>query len=1474
MQATLPEGLRDPTDFNSTRNAIYDSVFDGIKSKYPIENEVYRLELSDLEYTGPETVSIKDQKEALFKRKSVERPIRGTWKLIEKASGNVVDERKTVIAKVPTLTQRGTYIINGSEYSIAHQMRLRPGVYVRRKENGEHEAHFNVLKGGPGFRIQLEPKTGLFRLRVGQGAVPLYPVLKESGVSDDVLRETMGQELFKVNASQKVSEGQLNKLWSRISFLRAKKETGQSDNKRNFLDVFNNMELDPEVTGFTLGRPATHATPDTLLSAVTKVLKVSRGEAETDDRDSLSYQETLGPEDLFRERIIKDSGRVGARLLWKSTLRKNLGGVPGNALDPQIKSVFFGSGLANSLEEINPLDAIDQAYRVTRMGEGGLPSAQSIPDDARAVQPSQFLFIDPVRTTESLNIGVDLRMARNTKKGKDKALYTRLLDAKTGQETWVPPQIIARSTIMLPEEEYYAASENRSRVAAIRGGRLVYVKPEEVDFKSTSRDDMFNPLSNLTPGVSAMKGGRLLMASKFAIQAMPLKEREAPFVQVLKEGNTSVEKDMGKYVGAVYSSIGGRVTQVTPDEITITNPDGTTNKQELYNNFLFNRKSHIHNTPAVMVGDVVRPGQLLATSNYTDKDGTLSLGRNLRVGYMAHQDSVYEDAVLISESASKKLATERLYTEKADFDKFTEPGLQKFISLFPVKYTREQLDKVDDTGVVRTGTILKKGDPIVLASRQRTAKGSGMLYRGKESRWSDASRVWDHDFDGEVTDVWQDDDGLKVGIKAYAPVEGGDKLVLRHGSKGVVSRVLPDDQMPTSQDGRPLEMILNPQGLITRSNPSQVVEALLGKIAETKGSNYVVPQNMKTSWIEYALDELKKNNIPEVEPVYDPVLRRRIPDVTTGVLYTMALHHQAAAKESGRSTGSYTMEGTPTASEDDDNPKRIGTGEMASLIAHGAPAVVREVKTVRGQRNDDYWQAIAMGYPPPAPSIPPVYNKFMQSIKAAGINIKESGDGRLYLGAMTDSDVDKLSAGEITEPATLKWFSSFERGAYGEASQEPVPNGLFDRGITGGHGGNRFGHITLPEPMPNPAFEEPIRRIIGVTSNEFDEIIAGNRELPGFGYGPKAVHEALRRITPEKELERLKGEYRMSGSASTRDALVKRMKYLDGLVSQGIKPADLMITKVPVLPPVFRPININSKFSSVTSPNVLYMDLLNANKNFKELSSQIEGEPVNDARSAVYGALKAVVGMGDPIKPSRKKQNVRGILDELFGAGGPKTSLIQRSLIGGTTDLAGRAVITPDPNLNMDQIGVPENMAWSMFGKFAVRKLTRQLGDSPDSRMRAVRMVANRDARAKDALLEVMKERPVLSSRAPSLHKFSIMGFEPVLSTGKTIRLNPSVTSTFAADFDGDTMNVHAVVTPDAVKQVKEKMLPSANLLSPADFGPLYTPRQEFLYGLYEATTRRKTDKIPTPFRRVSDAIAAFKRGEIDVDDEVEIVEK
>jgi len=1467
--APQPPELLDFLDYPSMRNRIYDGVVDAVKTKYPIENDRYRLELTDVDYKGPERYSLSDQKKAILQRNSLYRNLNGTWRLTDKATGKPVDTYKSTIAHVPFLTSRGTYILRGNEYTVSNQMRLRGGVFTRRKENGDLEAHFNIVKGGPGFRVFMEPRTGIFRMQVGQARLRMYPIMKAMGVSDAQLQKLWGSDLYQANATLKGKDSTLEKLWARLANARARNETNEKAPK-NFVALLDNFKLDPEVTKRTLGQPYDRVTPEVLNRTMQKLINVGKGTEDTDDRDSLAFQETWSANDFFRERIMKDSGRLAARALWKATLRGNLSGMQPSLLTPQLDAVFFKAGVAQPLEEINALDALDQNLRITRMGEGGMSGMDTIPEEARDVQPSHFMFIDPIRTPESGRVGVDARVAFNTFKGPNKAMYTKVLN-RAGKPVFLPPTDLVDTAIAFPGELQKAKREGRTHVKAMVAGELKYAPIKEVKYQAPSHQGLFTYGSNMIPLVSSIDGGRLLMGAKMQSQALPLRDAESPLVQSVDPQAQSFYKRLGKYVGAVRNEAGGQVIRVKPHQVVVKQTDGQLREYEMYDNFPLNRKTYVHNTPLVNVGDMVSKGQLLAKSNFTDDQGTVALGKNLRVAYMPYKGLNFEDAIVVSDSAAKKLASEHMYTEKMDFDNMTSAKRSAFVSMFPAQYNRAQLDKIGDDGIVMPGAIVEPDDPLILATQRRTSKGAGMLYRGAKSPFRDASVVWKHHFPGRVTDVWSDKNGVKVAVQAYAPAEVGDKLSGRYGDKGVIGAVVPDDQMPMDEGGNPLEVLLNPLGVISRKNPAQMLEAVLGKIAAKRGKPYEVPGFSDENMVEWTIKEMQKHGVKDTETLVNPETGRQIPRVLTGNRYIMKLHHTAESKESGRALGAYTMEGMPSKGQpgDDDNPKRVGLGEMQALISHGAIENIKDIKTIRGQRSDDYWRAMALGFPPPSPNIPNAYKRFMSMMQAAGINIKKRGD-HLHLTAMTDKDVDEMSGGEIENTGTVRWLTEYGRGTFGEKSLDPVKGGLFDRGITGGHGGNRWSHITLSEPMPQPSMEDPIRRLLGLTKVQYENVIAGKEDIPGFGHGGGGIKRALEAINLDAAIKHNRDAVKSATSGVARDAAVKKLGYLRAMKKNKTHPADMVITKVPVLPPIFRPITATNKFNMVSGVNMLYMDLMNADKNLKEIKDQLSGDPVYDSRLNTYKALKAITGLGDPIKPERRQQRIRGLLGEVFGSS-PKAGAFQRRLLGTSVDLSARSTITPNPDLNMDQVGLPEDQAWKLYAPFVVRRLVRTMGTNPSARAAAVRMVANRDSRALDALTKEMEARPVLATRAPALHRFSIMAFKPILTKGRTLQLSPSIVPGFNADFDGDAMNFHVVVSDKAIEEAKRKMLPSQNLRSPADFATLWAPRQEFLQGLYTASTKRSGRRTLPRYEKLKDVVAAFKRGDVNVEDVVSI---
>lgn len=1413
MAEKLPNGLRDFLDYPTTRKKIFDGAIKGLTERYPIENNKYRLELADLKYEGPEKFSLAEQKKAILQRRSLSRNLTGTWRLTDKETNQAVDQRRTSVVRVPYLTSRGTYIVNGSEYSISNQMRLRSGVYTRAKENGDYEAHFNILKGGPSFRVHMEPKTGIFRMNVGQANLRLYPILRSMGMSDAQLVKLWGPDLYAANQKQSErGEGTLSKAWARLANARARKETGDKPKPDSFLHLLQEFKLDPDVTEQTLGKRYDSVTPEVMMRTMQKLINVSKQEEDTDDRDSLAFQDTHSAEDFFKERLVKDAGRKAHRALWKATLRNSLSGMLPGELTPQMESVFFKSGVAQPLEEINTVDALDQNLRVIRMGEGGIPSQQAVPVAARSVQPSHFTYIDPIRSPESGSVGVDARIATETYKGADKTLYSKLLDARTGKTAYLPPKILTNSIVAFPGELQLARKEGRRKVRAMRNGRIEYVDASKVDYVPPSAQSLFTAGSNLVPLFSATKGGRLLMGAKMAAQALPLRHGEAPLVQSAtpRGDGSSYEGDIGKYSGVVKSDVAGVVTKVNKNDIIVTTSEGP-KTYELYNNFPTNRKTYLTSFPKVKPGDAIKPGQLLATSNMTDKEGTLAIGKNLRVGYLPYRGLNFEDAIVISESTANKLSSEHMYTKKMDIDDFTAVDRDKFRVMYPQAYTAAQVKKVGEDGVIQEGQTVEEGDPLILSITRQTSKGAGMLHRGSKQSFRDNSLTWDHEHPGVVTDVWRDKSGVKVAVRSYAPMEEGDKLSGRMGDKNIVSKVIPDDQMPLAEDGKPLEVIANPLGVISRVNPNQMIEAVLGKIAAKTGKPYKTDSFTDEDMVELAIKELEVNGMKDTEDLFDPDTNRTIPKVFTGNRFFMKLHHMAAAKTSGRALGGYSMEGVPSQTPGKkDAPKRVGSGEMQALVSHGAIENIRDIKTTRGQRNDDYWKAMTMGHRPPTPEVPAAYKKFMTLLKGAGINVNKKGN-QLHLTAMTDTDVTNMASGEITKPTTVKWQDEYKKGTFGEQSMEPSEGGLFDRGITGGHGGNKWSFISIA-PMPQPAMEDPIRRMLNLTQKEFRGVLAGTHQIQT-GTGPKAMHEALKRLKVGDEIERMRDEVKNGTSMTRRDSAVKRLKYLTTLQKQGTKPSDLMVTKVPVIPPIFRPITATRDFVMVSDSNKLYMQLMRANESLKEMEGVVEGDVLGDARLNLYDAFKAITGLGDPVGTRTDEVKARGLLKEVFGSS-PKYGLFQRKLLATPVDLAARAAITPNPDLDMDQIGIPEDKAWDLYAPFVMRRLIKKMGGIPSARAQAIKMVSERSPRAVDTLIEEMKERPVLASRAPALHRYSMMAFQPVLHPGKSLQLSPSIVTGFNADFDGNCVIFDTEINVRLSKSALDSLQSSGYLIT------------------------------------------------------------
>lgn len=1806
-------------DHKAVREALFANALHAARALPAAENSRYRLHLSDLTYPNPAEYGPQEMKKARLEGRTLARRLVGTVTLTDKATGNVVDSKRTTVAHVPYLTDHGTFILSGDTQVLSHQLRLDPGVYVRRRESGETEAHVNLHSAdGAQHRLRLDPKTGVVKVDVGQAEIPAYPLLKALGADDGEIDGVLGPRLAAANR-RAAKPQHLAALYEKLGpRAHAPDDAARAEGLRKRLE---SARLDPWVAKRTLGVDADRYGKRVALAAVGKVLAVHRGDAEPDARDALEYQTLHGPEHLVPERV----GRAGPALnaiLWQVTNKNSLKPLQPGFLNPAVRSVFLTSGLAQSPELVSAVENMDHGARVTKVGEGGIGrSADAVPQSARDVHPSQFLFLDPVRTSESESVGLDLRTAFGTRLRADKRLEAPVRDAKTGKLTHVTPRDLADAVVATPEPW----RRGDPVVPVVAGGKLTYAPRAKVTHVASAGEQLFGALTNLVPLKSGTTPHRSSMAARMVSQALPLVDPEAPLVRAGVPGQPgkSFEELYGRHAGAVHAhDRPGVVKEVGPDGVTVAYQDGTVERHPLYDHYPLGRSTMLHNTPVVRPGQSVRPGQLLARSNVTDDKGHATYGKNARVAlvpYLRGKFSTYEDSVLVSRSFANRLTSEHLYQHRHEPDEHTTTGREAYAAAFPGRHPLKMFQDYDEKGVVKPGTVVTEDQPLVMAVRREP--GVFGVLRGRKAGLQDASVTWDHSTPGEVVDVRPAaGGGYAVTVKTHKPFQPGDKLcyapdtevltaagwkpvaavapgdraasltddgrleyvpvaachryhhegdmyhlettqvsllvtpnhnlyaeprnatgyafysadelygrryrlktsavwaggdeppeielpdsaytcragqggrglrsvppvripteayllllgafltdgsviyqpkngtyglhinqVKRRGRarmaaalaaagvqhrveadafiiygrglaehfrrlgkkagkrmpefvfgfsarlleilytwmmrgngsegqsghsfcsgapavvdgfqrlclhtgraarvwvrpaasapdtvKGVpvktksdcyyayvyrsklrptinhghvraqggqteewvpyvgpvycvtlatnhvlytrrrgrtvwcgnsglggnkgVANVVEDDEMPHTPDGKPLDAIFSSLGNISRVNPKVIVELALGKAAAARGRPYVVHDFEGVPHLaKFAKQELAKYGLADKEHVTDPVtgVTTREP-VTVGNMYVMKLSHQAEKKLKGRGVGGYDEAGTPTRGPE--GASRMAMGDVTALVAHGAGSVLRDLKLYRGQENSEFWSAYMAGEAPPPPAQSKQYDRFLDLLRGAGVDPRPvDHSGKLRLHALTPARVKELAGNRVTRNADT----------VDPVTGRPVKGGLFDPEIHGAaDSATQWSKIELHEPQLNPAFEDPVRHLLGLTRQGLRDVIAGVKTLPGNRTGPVGLRAALANLDVPAELE--KARTQLGGTrGQARDDVAKRLRTLKGLAAKNEHPADWFLEAVPVLPPAFRPVRRTAGRRGrqgliVSDINVGYREVLMADQALRGLKGRVDD--LSQERLGLYDALKGALGYGDFTDPRNARRDAKGVLRSVF-PGSAKYSVVAQKLLGGPADLSGRGQVVPNADLDMDEVGLPEYLAWEVFGPSIVRRLSRTGHPRPD----AVRAVLDRNDKAKRALLEEMRERPVTITRYPALHRFNVIGQKAMLVPGDAIQTNPLINKSQSLDHDGDTITVHAPVSDEAVREVYETLLPSRNLRSPATFkAGVYPMNMEFVTGAHELSTRT-ADHPPRVFKTKDDAVKAYREGRIRYDTPVEILEE
>lgn len=943
-QIASDQDVYDPTDFKTVGERIRDNVRQAVLSRFPLSNDQYTLRIENLAYEKPKRQHLRDEKEAILNNASLGDRLRGDWVLIDNATGKELQRKTATLMNVPRMTERGTFIRNGSELALKHMFRLRPGVYARIKDNGIIAAHINPAQTtGRQMSMELDPETGVLYMTRGTRMYGVLPMLRAAGMSEDAIRTAWGDELYQMNLSK----------YDRLM-------DESAGNKRavttmnEYRDLWNNeiskTLLDPETTKSTLGVAYDRITPDTLLQTSKKILKIAR-EADTldlDDRDGLQFQKVLGPADYIAERIVRDGGGVLRTLFNRISRKGTLDDVEPGEFQPHIDSVFMEGKHAGYIEGSSPMESLDFNTGVSRLGEGGIGDTRAAPAESRGVQDSFAGFIDPIRcfavghtvlirepdgverwkpletvtmddlvgcwiddvlqfrkpleihqypydgelilfdngtsacfvtpnhrmhviyasemdrglldlateigtddqgivshfvvradelldsktvvlasltvdntltaslfhqseiqrvpyngfvyclsvpgerlfvkyqessnilsmnSPESLKVGLDVYLTHGALKDSKGNLYTRMR-TQDGSVNYVDMTTAANAIVATPEFYDPKADPNERIPAFFHGKGIEYVPRKDVDFYLASSNNMMSTGAGMIPLIGGIRSNRTLMGSKYPLQALPLKHRQAPGVQrllTLPDGTqTTTERYIGKYLGAKFAPVNGTILSVEPDSIVMRGTDGKKYEIDLYHNFPANQKGYITNHPVVQPGQKVKANEILAPSNYTDENGVAALGTNLRVAFRNGRNAgTFEDAIRISDEAAELLGSEQMYKTRGDVTPDIEYGKQKYLSLFRSnEFTREQLDQLGDDGVVKVGTVLKKGDPIMMGVQHKDQSTRGIARNAATPYLS----VWEHDYPGTVMDVARGRKHLTVYTQAYTPMQVGDKM--------------------------------------------------------------------------------------------------------------------------------------------------------------------------------------------------------------------------------------------------------------------------------------------------------------------------------------------------------------------------------------------------------------------------------------------------------------------------------------------------------------------------------------------------------------------------------------------------------------------------------------------------------------------------------------------------------------------------
>ncbi|NLJ54353.1 MAG: DNA-directed RNA polymerase subunit beta [Intrasporangiaceae bacterium] len=1069
----------------------------------PIEDFTGSMSLSFRDHRFEEVkYSIEDCKE---RDQTYSAPLFVTAEFMNTTTGEIKSQT-VFMGDFPLMTERGTFIINGTERVVVSQLVRSPGVYFERSVDKTSDKDVYTAKVIPsrGAWIEFEiDKRDMVGVRVDRKRKqPVTTLLKALGMSESEIRSAFVDasgatyESIELTLEKDTLADQDAALIDLYRKLRPG-EPPTAEASRNLLDnlYFNGKRYDLAKVGrYKINKKLGIETPltesvlsvDDIIATIKYICALHNGDTTiTGSRDGAEVDLRVETDDIdhFGNRRLRNVGeliqnqvRTGLSRMER-VVRERMTTQDVEAITPQtlinirpvvasIKEFFGTSQLSQFMDQNNPLAGLTHKRRLSALGPGGL-SRDRAGMEVRDVHPSHYGRMCPIETPEGPNIGLIGSLAsygRINPFGFIETPYRKVEGGVITDEVHYlsadeeDEHVIAQANATLTEDGRGFAHERV--LVRTKGGEVEYIPREEVGYIDVSARQMVSAATALIPFLEHDDANRALMGSNMQRQAVPLVRSEAPLVGTGMEFRAAIDSG-----DVVIADKAGAVTEVSADLVTVAADDGTTKTYRI-NKFTRSNQGNSYNQRVVVSeGDRVEQGQLIADGPATD-GGEMALGRNLLVAFMPWEGYNFEDAIILSQRLVQDDVLSSIHIEEHEVDaRDTKLGPEEITRDIP-NVSEDVLADLDERGIIRIGAEVRDGDLLVgkvtpkgeteLTPEERLLRA---IFGEKAREVRDTSLKVPHGETGTVigVKVFDKDDGdelapgvnqlVRVYVANKRKITDGDKLAGRHGNKGVISKILPVEDMPFLEDGTPVDVVLNPLGVPGRMNIGQILELHLGwaaangwKIEGEPEWAAQIPGDAReaapgTRVASPVFDGAKESEIigllesttltRDGDRLIDGSGKARMFDgrsgepfpepISVGYMYILKLHHLVDDKIHARSTGPYSMiTQQPLGGKAQFGGQRFGEMEVWALEAYGAAYALQELLTIK---SDDVtgrvkvYEAIVKGDNIPEPGIPESFKVLVKEMQSLCLNVEVlSSDGSAI--EMRDAEEDVFRAAE------------------------------------------------------------------------------------------------------------------------------------------------------------------------------------------------------------------------------------------------------------------------------------------------------------------------------------------------------------------------------------------------------------------------------------------------------------------------------